>query len=59
MVTGIYVSEVLAVCVTPYLERRGRTDLTVTIWPSGEERDGLSMRYSMQTRFYASKLLLY
>ena len=58
VVTGHYISEVLAVCVTPYLEGRGWRDLTVTIWSSDEDTlagDNLNMRYSMQTQFYASK----
>lgn len=55
VVQGIFISGVLAACVTPYLERRGWGDLTVTVGSSEEDGEGLMIRYSEQTRFYASK----
>ena len=49
-VMGMYISEVLAVCVSPYFETRGWKDLTLNI--STEVRE---VRYTGQGRFYAGE----
>ena len=49
--SGVYVSEVLALCVSPSFETGGWKELTVVVWTS--EGGGSSVRYSGQSRFYA------